>query len=144
MASVTEGVPPTLIHHLERVRVLHEHIVLLTIVTAHVPFVEESKRVTVEPLEQGFFRVVAHYGFMETPDVPQLLTLAKTKHGLDVDLEDATYFLGRETILGLPGGRMGQVEESIFGVLSRNSRNAGQFFNLPPEQVVEIGVQVNL
>lgn len=59
-------------------------------------------------------------------------------------MKDATYFLGRETILALPGGRMGEIEETIFAILSRNARHAGQYFDLPPKQVVEIGVQVDL
>jgi KUP system potassium uptake protein len=143
MASGPNGVPPTLIHHVERVRVLHEHVVLLTIVTEQVPFIEVGRRVEVEKLEQGFNRVIGRYGFMESPDVPRLLIEAKSA-GLEVDLEDATYFLGRETILGLPGGRMGAIEETFFGILSRNARHAGQYFDLPPDQVVEIGVQVDL
>jgi KUP system potassium uptake protein len=143
MAALTDGVPPTLVHHVERVRVLHEHVILLTILTAHVPFIDDEKRIHVDRLEQGFFRVIVSYGFMERTHIPELLQKAK-KLGLDCDLEDATYFLGRDTILALPGGRMGVVEETLFAVLARNSRNAGQYFDLPPEQVVEIGIQVDL
>jgi KUP system potassium uptake protein len=143
MASGASGIPPILIHHMERVRVLHEHVILLTIVTEQIPFLEEGKRTEVEKLEQGFYRVIGRYGFMESPDVPKLLVEARA-HGLDVDLSDPTYFLGRETILALPGGNMGAIEESFFGLLARNARHAGQFFDLPPEQVVEIGVQVDL
>jgi KUP system potassium uptake protein len=143
MAAVKSGIPPILVHHVERVRVLPEKVVLLTILTAQAPFVQDGRRTEVETLEQGFFRVVGRYGFMETPDVPKLLAEAKT-HGLAVDLDDITYFLGRETILALPGGRMGALEEAFFAVLARNARHAGQYFALPPEQVVEIGIQVDL
>jgi KUP system potassium uptake protein len=80
---------------------------------------------------------------MQSPDVPALLKEAQ-ESGLGCTLDDATYFLGRETILGLPGGRMGEFEENIFGFLSRNARHAGQYFGLPPAQVVEIGTQVDL
>jgi KUP system potassium uptake protein len=143
MAAVKNGVPPILIHHVERVRVLPEKVILLTVMTAQTPFVDAGKRVEVERLAQGFYRVVGRYGFMEKPNVPELLVQSKAL-GLDADLDDVTYFLGRETILGLPGGRMGALEESFFGFLSRNARHAGQYFELPPNQVVEIGVQVDL
>jgi KUP system potassium uptake protein len=143
MAAMQGGIPPILIHHVERVHVLPEKVVLLTIVTEHSPFVAEGARTEVEKLELGFFRVVGRYGFMESPNVPRLLAEAKTR-GLDVDLDDVTYFLGREIILARPEGRMGAVEESFFAFLARNARHAGQYFALPPEKVVEIGVQVDL
>ena len=145
MASVSEGVPPVLVHHVERLRVLHEHLVILTIVTARVPYTQRGKRVKVEPLGGGLHRVIGTYGFMENPDVPALLREAQ-RAGLAVDikLEDVTYFLGRETILALPTGRMGEIEETVFGVLSRNSRPATSHFKLPPGQVIEIGTQIDL
>ncbi|OJY16201.1 MAG: potassium transporter Kup [Myxococcales bacterium 68-20] len=143
MTSVPNGIPPILIHHIERVRVLHERVVLLTILTTNAPFVDEHTRTDVKPLEQGFFRVVGRYGFMESPDVPKLLRDAKAR-GLEVDLEGVTYFLGRETILGLPSGRMHRTEETFFGFLWRNARQSGQYFKLPPQQVVEIGLQLDL
>ena len=143
MSSLSDGVPPTMVHHIERVRVLHEHVILLTIQTEQVPFVEDGTRARVEKLGGGFYRVIGSYGFMESPDVPKLLAEAKTI-GLDCGLDDVTYFLGRETILALPGGKMGVVEETFFALLARNARHAGQYFDLPPEQVVEIGVQVDL
>lgn len=143
MASMADGIPPILVHHVQRVRVLHERVILLTIQTLDVPYVEEGTRAKVEDLGHGLYRVWGSYGFMESPHVPRLLREAQTK-GLDVELEDITYFLGRETILALPGGRMGEVEETLFAILSRNARHAGAYFDLPPEQVVEIGVQVDL
>ncbi len=143
MTSCPKGVPPILSHHIQRVRVLEKHVVLLTLVTADVPYVEERRRVDVQPLQYGVFRVIGHYGFMESPDVPKLLGQATTQ-GLPIDLRDVTYFLGRETILGLPGGRMDRLEERYFGFLERNARDRGRFFKLPPQQVVELGVQVDL
>lgn len=143
MASHAEGIPPTLVHHTERLRVLHETLVLLTIATARVPFVPAGTRTSVVSLGGGIHRVVGTYGFMETPDVPALLEEAK-QAGLDVDLENTTYFLGRETILALPGGSMGEMEETFFAFLSRNSRAATSHFRLPPERVIEIGTQIDL
>ncbi len=145
MASLSEGVPPVLVHHVERLRVLHENLVILTIKTARVPYTQRGKRTTIESLGGGLHRVTGTYGFMEHPDVPSLLVEAM-REGLDVtiDLATVTYFLGRETILALSTGRMGEIEETIFGVLSRNSRPATTHFKLPPDQVIEIGTQIDL
>jgi KUP system potassium uptake protein len=143
MSSIADGVPPVVVHHVQRLRVLHETLILLTIVTARVPFVSHGRRTKVETLGAGLHRVVGTYGFMETPDVPALLREAK-QAGLEADIEDVTYFLGRETILAGPGGKMGEIEETLFAFLSRNSRPATSHFKLPPNQVIEIGTQIDL
>jgi KUP system potassium uptake protein len=143
MCSIGDGVPPIIAHHATRVHALPKHVVLLTILFEHVPHVPSGKRTKVEALGSGFHRVVGRYGFMETPAVPALLDEAKA-NGLEAPLDDVTYFLGRETILAQPGGKMGEWEEGFFAFLSRNSRPATSYFNLPPEQVVEIGTQIDL
>jgi KUP system potassium uptake protein len=143
MSSHLEGVPAVFVHHVDRLKVLHESIVILTIATARVPYVQPSKRAAVEALGGGIHRVVGTYGFMETPDVPALLREAK-RVGLDASIDDVTYFLGRETMLAGPGGQMGEVEETLFGFLTRNSRPATTHFKLPPGQVIEIGTQIDL
>lgn len=144
MTAESRGIPPPLMHHVQRIRVRHKRVILLTIKTEQVPFIASETRTEVEKLEHGFCRVVGRYGFMGSPHVPDLLAEATARWGIDVDLADVTYFLGRETTLGLPGGKMGTLEETFFGFLSRDSRHAGQYFNLPPGQVVEVGVQVDL
>ena len=143
MSSHSEGMPPVVMHHVERLRVLHETIILLTVLTARTPYVAPGKRTHVEHIGSGFYRVVGTYGFMDTPDVPALLLEAKSA-GLDANIDDVTYFLGRETMLAGPGGAMGELEESIFAMLSRNSRPATAHFKLPPDQVIEIGTQIDL
>jgi len=143
MASQAEGVPPVVVHHVQRLRVLHETIILLTIITAKVPYIAAGQRTRCETLGGGFYRVIGTYGFMESPDVPALMREARAA-GLIADIDDVTYFLGRETMLAGPGGQMGQVEETIFAVLSRNSRPATAHFKLPPDQVIEIGTQIDL
>jgi len=143
MASLAEGAPAALVHHVERMGVLHETLVILTIATARFPFSDPDTRAETETLGAGFHRVVATYGFMETPDVPSLLRAVAAK-GLPIDTDAVTYFLGRETILALPGGQMGEVEETIFALLQRNSRPATAHFKLPPGQVIEIGTQIDL
>ena len=143
LSAAYDIAPPTLVRHVERVRVLHAQVIVMSIKTAQRPFVPRAECVEYEDLGNGFHRVVATCGFMQAPNVPLLLEEAKSQ-GLSCPLDDATYFLGRETILGLPGGRMGVVEETFFAILSRNARHAGQYFGLPPDQVVEIGTQIDL
>lgn len=143
MASHAEGVPEVLAHHVERLGVFHETIILLTIVTARVPYVAEARRAAVSDLGGGFHRVIGTYGFMESPDVPALLRQA-TRQGLPLDVGAVTYFLGRETMLAGSGGQMGQVEEGVFAFLTRNSRPATAHFKLPAGQVIEIGMQIDL
>jgi len=93
-----EGVPVVLLHHLKHNKVLHEHVILMSITTQEVPEVPRDERVSVERLEQGFFRVTARYGFMETPDVPAILNLAR-EQGLRAKPMDTTFYLGRERII---------------------------------------------
>jgi KUP system potassium uptake protein len=143
MSSISEGVPPVVVHHVQRLQVLHETLILLTIVTARVPYIGYGKHAQVESLGAGIHRVVGTYGFMETPDVPALLREAK-RAGLQADIDDPTYFLGRETMLAGPGGQMGEIEETLFAFLTRNSRPATTHFKLPPNQVIEIGTQIDL
>jgi KUP system potassium uptake protein len=144
MASLSDGTPPVLARYVSRIRVLHEHVVLLTIAFEHVPFVKDDERLACEHLKKGFVRVVARYGFMEAADVPQVLARAKQQFELPIDLKDVTYYLGRETFLATSKGKMGAVSESIFAFLARNSKSATSYFALPPEQVVELGTQIDL
>jgi KUP system potassium uptake protein len=144
MASNPRGVPPVMAHHAKRIRTLHETVVLLTVVVEHEPAVDHAQRLTVQPLGQGVYRLVARVGFMQTPDVPELLADAVEEHGLPLQLEEVTYYLGRETFTAGNGGRMRKLSESLFGFLSRNARPATRYFGIPSEQVVEIGTQIDL
>jgi KUP system potassium uptake protein len=144
MSSVPTDVPLILEHHIQRIHVLHEHVVLLTIAFEHVPYVPRAERFIVEPLTRGFTRIIAHYGFMDEPDVPAMLREAKARHALSCDLHDATFYLGRETFLATAKGRLGPLREGLFAFLSRNSTSATSYFAIPPHQVVELGTQIDL
>jgi KUP system potassium uptake protein len=144
LTAATQGVPHIVVRQIERVHVLPERVVLVTIRTADVPYVPDDERATVEPMGKGFYRVIGHYGFRESPDVPNLIARDAKARGLEITPEDTTYFLGRETILGLPGGTMGHLEETFFAFLWRNARHPEQHFKLPPQQVIEVGLQVDL
>jgi KUP system potassium uptake protein len=144
MASADQGIPPILVHLVERTRSLHKTIILLTVVTKETPIVENKDRLDVTEIGHGFWRVHVYYGFMQQPNVPKAIDLAVRRRTLDIDLDDVTYFLARERILANPGGQMGVVLESFFGFLSRNAVNADRYFRIPHSQVIEVGAQIDL
>jgi KUP system potassium uptake protein len=145
MASSTHGVPPVLGHVARRIRALHETVVLLTVNTEHRPHVPAEERLeSAEALGNGFFRVVLRYGFTDEPRVPEALSQAVARGAVPSSVADAEYFLGRETFLATSGGRMGALAEEVFGFFSRNARSATAYFGIAPEQVVEIGTQIDL
>ena len=117
---------------------------MVTVATAPVPRVLEDQRIDVELLTEGFIRLRIHCGFMESPNVPRALELAAQRSALPVGLDDVTYFLGRETLLATRQGEMGAREELLFAFLSKNSLNATRYFCIPPQRVVEIGMQIDL
>ncbi len=141
MTSNAEGTPPALMHNFRHNRVLHEQNVLLTIVTEEVSRVSPGERLTVQQLEEGFLRVVARYGFMEEADIPALLA-GDAIPGCAAP--HTTFFLGRETLLAAGGAGMSRWRESLFAVMSRNAQRATAFYNIPPDQVMEIGAQIEL
>jgi KUP system potassium uptake protein len=143
MTSNPDGIPPVLLHHVKHNKMLHEQVVLLSITTEQVPTVPFGRNFEVAELEEGFFRVTARYGFMQTPHVPRLLAVCLAA-GLAVDFDDTSYFLGRESLLTGGPARMARWRKTLFAYLSRNSRPATQFFGLPPNRVVELGAQIEL
>ena len=143
MASNPEGTPPVLLHHFKHNQVLHEQVVLLSIQVLKVPDVPPERRLTVTPLGHGFFQVTACYGFMQTPNAPAVLETCRL-HGLDIDLGKTSYYLGRETLLTTGRSKMMRWRKALFAFVSRNARPATAYFGLPPNRVVELGMQVDL
>jgi len=123
--------------------VLHEKVVFLSIVTEEVPFIPQRERVKVEALGKGFYAVTAHYGFMQAPNIPFVLDQCRAR-GLDIVIGAATFFLGRETIIATERPGMARWRERLFARISGNAASATEFFRIPPDQVFEIGVQVEL
>ncbi|WP_375761690.1 potassium transporter Kup [Corallococcus exercitus] len=143
MTGNPEGTPPALLHNLKHNKVLHEQVVLLTIIPEEIPHVVAQERVEVEPLEQGFVRVVARYGFMENPSIPDILKRCREK-GLQFQLMGTSFFLGRETLIPTKKPGMAVWREALFTWMSRNARSATAYFRIPPNRVVELGSQVEL
>ncbi len=146
MTGNDEGVPPVLLHHLKHNKVLHERVLLISVKTADVPETSPSERVRVLPLGHGFWRIIASYGFMQTPNVPQILEVVD-QMGIRCKPMETSYFVGRERLI--PGSRrtgdritLAKWRKVIFSIMARNARSATDFFNIPPNRVVELGTQI--
>ncbi len=137
------GVPITLLHNYKHNKIIHEQVLLLNVRTEVVPRVDPSDRFDVEPLGEGFHAVTARYGFSESPDIPEALR-SVTIEGFTYDPMRLTYFLGRETLVvsDKPLNRFPRWRKLLFRALSRNAHDATRFFGIPPNRVIELGVQV--
>jgi KUP system potassium uptake protein len=143
MTAQPRGTPPALAHNLRHNKVMHEHVVILTVTTSPVPHMTPDEQIRVDNLGQGVFMTRLVYGFMEDPNVPEALRAAQDK-GLAIDIDDVTYFLGRETILVTHRRGMAVWREKLFVFMTRNAVRATAFFRLPAERVVELGVQIEI
>ena len=144
MTSRHWGTPPILPHQIEHLHVLHEQVVFLNVQTEDVPRVPASERLEVESLGEGFHRVLVHYGFMQSPNVPVALR-GCAAFGLEVDPEATTYYLGRETLI--PTGEVPGMtiwREKLFAFLARNALRATAFYHIPSKRIVELGLQVEI
>jgi KUP system potassium uptake protein len=142
MSGSTTGTPPVLLHHLKHNQVLHRQVVVLSISVADEPWVAVDEQVKVEEFGQGFFRVVASLGFMQTPNVPALL-LQAGKQGLVCEPSTTSYYLGRETLLPDGASKLMRWRKVLFSFISRNAQTATAYFGIPPGRVVELGMQLN-
>ncbi|HEY2902982.1 MAG TPA: potassium transporter Kup [Polyangia bacterium] len=144
LTSTRRGTPNVLLHHFKHNKVLHEQVVILSVVTDDVPEVPAKQSVRYRHFGHGFWAVTAHYGFMQSPNVLEALRRCRPA-GLRLNPNDTSYYLGRETLLPAPGRTgMAQWRKRLFRLLSRNARSATDFFNIPPNRVVEIGTHIEL
>lgn len=144
MVRRLHAAPPMLVHHLKHHKVLHEQVVLLTVLTEPAPRIPAAERIEVMKLKEGFFRVTVRYGFMQSPNVPVALRECE-QYGLRIDTDSVTYYLARETLI--PTEKiygMNIWREKLFSFLARNTLRATAFYHIPPGQVVEIGIQVEI
>jgi len=143
LTSRTDVVPVPLLHNLKHNKVLHRRIVLLHVATANVPRIALDKRLEVADLGDDFYAVVAHYGFMQQPNVPRLLERCST-HALDFNMMDTSFFVGRVTIIAERHSQLGRIRCKLFEVMHRNALPATEFFRIPPNRVIELGGQVEI
>ena len=138
-----EGTPIALLHNFKLNQVLHEQNVFLTVVSEEVPYVPAKERLKLEALGQGFFRAIARYGFMEDPNIPAVLRRAEAQ-GLELDPAKTTYVLSRNALVAAAKPEMATWREKLFMFMANNSQRATSFFRLPPNRVVELGMQIEL
>src|SRR5580704_5487566 len=138
-----DHVPPILVHHVERSRSLHETAVMLTVQESIAPVVPDASRYAVAALGEGFYRLIVSFGYMENPLLlPVLRAVSQAEH-IPLDPDDATYYIGHETIVAKDGG-INRVPEAIFSYLNRNAVHEERRYGMPTQQIVEIGTQINL
>ena len=143
MDSNPRGTPQALLHNLKHNKILHQRVILLTLITSEKPYVSDEERFDVREIDRNIYRVNVSLGFAEEPDVPQILSSLEID-GEGFDIEETTFFLGRETMLATQKPGMAIWREKLFARMSRNSRRAASYFHIPSGRVVEIGTQVEL
>ncbi|HEY8697482.1 MAG TPA: potassium transporter Kup [Rhizomicrobium sp.] len=143
MSMRSDVAPGALLHSIKHYKVLHERVVLMTVVFEQKPFVADKKRIEIEKLGKGFFEVRLRFGFFETPNVPRALEQARTR-GLALDLDSSTFFLGRETLVPAEKPTLPRWRIALYMWLASNALAPARFFCLPPNRVVELGAQVTI
>jgi KUP system potassium uptake protein len=143
MTGTATGTPGSLLHNLKHNKVLHEQVVVLTVRFEDIPYVAEDQRFELTTLPKNFYRLVARYGFMEEANIPDALRKSSQK-GLHCDPMQSSYFLSRETVIPSSKPGMSMWREHIFAWMSRNATSAMEFFNIPPNRVVELGTQIEI
>ena len=136
-----DSTPTALLHSLKHFKVLHEKNVIMTVKTVDTPRAADEDRVKVTPFSDSFIRITVKYGFMETPNLPKALAIAR-KEGFTFDIMSTTFFLSRRSLKASESARMPLWQDKLFILLARNADDASSYFRLPTNRVVEIGTQV--
>jgi len=143
LTSDPESAPTALMHNLKHNKILHERNVILTIVTADTPRVANDKRVTITPVSERFNRVELRFGYMESPNVPKALAIAR-KHGWHFDIMSTSFFVSRRALKPATHSGMPRWQDHLFIGLARSAHDATEFFQIPTGRVVEVGMQVTV
>ena len=143
LTSDPQTAPTALLHSLKHYKVLHEHNVILTIQADPMPRVDPAERVRIEPIGKTFSRIVLRFGFMETPNVPSALAIAR-KLGWQFDIMSTSFFLSRRALKQAAHSAMPRWQERLFLLLARSASDATDFFHIPTGRVVEVGTQVTV
>jgi KUP system potassium uptake protein len=143
MAGNPTGTPLVLLHHVKANKVLHETVVLLSIVTEELPYVSPEERLDVRAIGEGIWRALGRYGYMESPDVSELIQSIRDR-GVPLKPSEATYYFNREMIIAGGDARMWDWQKHFYGFLSRNARQARDYYRLPPMQIIEVGLPIQL
>lgn len=136
--------PPALLHHYAHNHVIHKQVILLSIITIEVPVVPLKDVLEAKELGQGFYEVIAKFGFMQSPKVDKIFRLLRLQYNIHIDEAQSTYFLGRDILLTDGPAPMHRWRKTLFSFLNRNSLPATAYFGIPPNRVIEMGMQVQL
>ena len=143
MTTNADGVPSALLHNLKHNKVLHERVIVLSVVTEDIPYVPKEDYVWIENMDHGFWKITGHYGFKETPDIPKMLLDCKLQ-SMSFDMMETSFFVNRETLIATPGGGMVLWREHLFVWMSHLAAKASDYFRIPSNRVVELGSQVEI
>jgi KUP system potassium uptake protein len=143
MTTSPDGVPNALLHNLKHNKVLHGRVIVLSVVVEDIPRVPKEDYVWIENLQHGFYKISAHYGFKETPDIPAMLADCKLQH-MEFDMMETSFFINRETLIATPKGGMALWREHLFVWMSHLAAKASEYFRIPSNRVVELGAQVEI
>jgi KUP system potassium uptake protein len=145
LAKTLHGAPQVLLHNLEHNHVLHQQMIVMTIVTKEVPYIDEDQRVKVRVFgeQANFYRVKLYFGFQEQPDMRRALQLC-SREGLDIDPKTVTFFVGTETISFRRRTPLAKWRRALFSFLSHNATSSIDYFKIPVDRVVEIGIRIEL
>jgi KUP system potassium uptake protein len=143
MAGNADAMPRALLRNFACNRVLHERVVLLTVIIREIPWASPSERIKVEALDHGFYRLTVYFGFMDRPDVSRALERC-AQHGLAMEPLQTSFLLSRATVVPTPGEGMALWRERLFAAMARHARTAGDYFNIPPGQVIELGTKIEI
>jgi KUP system potassium uptake protein len=143
LRSESDGVPHAMLHNLSHNKVLHERVVFLTVDISDEPWIAPERRVDVAPLGHACYQVNVHYGFKDEPDIPAALAQCAA-HGLPFVMMETSFFIARQTVISTPGEGMMPWREHLFVAMSRNARDAADYFQIPTNRVIELGTQVEI
>jgi KUP system potassium uptake protein len=143
MVGDPEMTPPAMVHNVKHNKVLHAVNVILTVSTKEIPTVPFEDRMSIDQVNDSMYRAIASYGFMDSPDVMEVIEAIRNK-GLKIDFPQVTFFLGRETLIASERPGMAEWREHLFSFMVRNAQRATDYFNIPVDQVIEVGIQVEL
>jgi KUP system potassium uptake protein len=141
MTGQADYVPHALLHNLKHNKVLHERVLFVTVLNEDIPTVAEDRRMEVQELAPQIHRVILRYGFQESPNIPRDLAVLRER-GIEFDAMQASYFLGRETLVAAVVPKMSRWRQWLFTIMSRNAVPATEFFRIPSDRVVELGARV--
>jgi KUP system potassium uptake protein len=142
MTSSPDEMPAAMLHNLKHNKILHERNIVLHVHFDDVPLITRAKRVQVEDLGNGFFKMVVNYGFMNAPDIPKALTIAAKDHKIDIEMMDTSFFVSREVLVPTACKRISVWRQRLFSLMARNAQSATAYFQIPTNRVLELGAQV--